>query len=42
MNIGEIADKFILAAEMERARHELVGPAALRGAAAALCPHLHR
>jgi hypothetical protein len=30
MNIGEIAEKFIRAAEVERASHEHVGPAALR------------
>jgi hypothetical protein len=41
MNIGEIADKFILAAEIERASHEHVGPDAL-GAQQLPCPQLHR
>ncbi|RWP35038.1 hypothetical protein [Mesorhizobium sp.] len=39
MNIGEIAERFIRAAEIERASHEHVGPA---GPAAALCSHIHR
>lgn len=38
MNIGEIADKFIRAAEIERASHEHVGPAALR---AQQLPYIH-
>lgn len=39
MNIGEIAERFIRAAEIERASHEHFGPA---GPAAALCSHIHR
>lgn len=39
MNIGEIAERFIRAAEIERASHEHVEPA---GPAAALCSHIHR
>ncbi|WP_376703396.1 hypothetical protein RQ479_29780 [Mesorhizobium sp. ISC25] len=38
MNIGEIAERFIRAAEIERASHEHVGPAALR---AQLLPYVH-
>jgi hypothetical protein len=38
MNIGEIAEKFIRAAEVERASHEHVGPAALR---AQQLPYVH-
>ncbi len=38
MNIGEIAEKFIRAAEIERASHEHVGPAALR---AQQLPYVH-
>lgn len=38
MNIGEIAERFIRAAEIERASHEHVGPAALR---AQQLPYVH-
>ena len=38
MNIGEIAEKFIRAAEVERASHEHVGPTALR---AQQLPYVH-
>ncbi|MEO3387337.1 hypothetical protein [Mesorhizobium sp. CAU 1741] len=38
MNIGEIAEKFIRAAEVERASHEHVGPAPLR---AQQLPYVH-
>src|SRR6185369_9084356 len=38
MNIGEIAERFIRAAEIERASHEHVGPAPLR---AQQLPYVH-